>query len=247
MYKIKEAFPEFEKPSVAIDTVVLRVKDYEIVSNRQMPRKRIQVLLVKKDNETQWHLPGTILRLGETPIDSIKRIMNDKVNFGNISFEQLYTVADNPFRDERGHIISIVYIGMINNSDDIIENINGSEYKSQWFWVGHKEKENSNIRRFTGEDNNESVSSLMYDHDKIVADTIERLKGKLLYTDIGFNFVGEKFTLRDLENTFNAINERNIAGFRRIIANKVEETGIINKGKAFRPAELYRKKSKHTV
>lgn len=246
MNKVKEAFPEFEKPSVAIDTVVLRVKDYEIVSNRQMPRKRMQVLLVKKDNEKQWHLPGTILRLGETPKDSIKRIINDKVNFGNVSFEQLYTVADNPFRDERGHIVSIVYIGMLNNSDDIIEHVNKSEYKSQWFWIGYLEKD-TNIRRFTGEDTNESFNNMMYDHDKIVSDTVQRLKGKLLYSDIGFNFIGEMFTLKDLENTFNAINERDIAGFRRIIANKVEETGIISKGKAFRPAELYRKKNKHIV
>lgn len=238
---IKEAFPEFEKPSIAVDTVILRVCDFGEASKRQVASKRLQVLLVKKDNEDKWHLPGTIMRLGETSTAAISRIINDKSKIDDITFEQLYTVDDDLERDERGHIISIVYIGM-NSEQDINSKVNiiGDKYESQWFWVN---KDRSFINDATGE----IEDTLMYDHVSIINDTIARIKGKLLYTDVGFNFIGERFTIRELENTFVAINERQIPGFRRIIAGKIEGTGIMSDGKAYRPAELYKKASKGEV
>ena len=233
---IKEAFPEFEKPSIAVDTVILRTCNFGEETKGHAPIKRLQVLLVKKNGENQWHLPGTIMRLGETSTEAISRIISDKSKIDNITFEQLYTVDNDLYRDERGHIISIVYIGMYSGQDiESNTNIIDGNYESQWFWVN---KDRSFINDATGE----VEDTLMYDHVNIINDTITRLKGKLLYTDIGFNFIGEKFTIRDLENTFVAINERQIPGFRRIIAGKIEGTGIMSDGKAYRPAELYRRR-----
>lgn len=234
---IKEAFPEFSKPSIAVDTVILRTCDVCDAGKRQVSAKQLQVLLVKKNNENLWHLPGTIMRLGETSKAAIARVIDDK-SMNDITFEQLYTVDNNLERDERGHIISIVYIGMYHNEDANSKvEIAGDEYESQWFWVN---KDGT----FISTDDKvpyEVLTELMYDHVNIINDTITRLKGKLLYTDVGFNFVGYVFTIRELENTFVAINQRQIPGFRRIIANKIEGTGIMSDGMAYRPAELYRK------
>lgn len=231
MNNIKEAFKEYSKPSVAVDTVILRTNNTGENTKRQIQPKQLQVLLVRKHGEDKWHLPGTIVRLGETSIDAMSRI----INTNNITFEQLYTIDNNLERDERGHIISIVYIGMC-RSDSIkaVEMISDC-YEAQWFWV-------TKDRVFLDIDNLKDAGSLMYDHSNIIDDTINRLKGKLLYSDVGFNFIGEKFTIKDLENTYNAINERQIPGFRRIIANKISGTGIMSDGNAFRPAELFRKK-----
>lgn len=231
MNNIKEAFKEYSKPSVAVDTVILRASNTGKNTKRQIAPKQLQVLLVRKYGEDKWHLPGTIVRLGETSIDAISRI----INTDNITFEQLYTIDNDLERDERGHIISIVYIGMCRcdsiKANEVISDI----YESQWFWV-------TKNRLFLDADTLNDTGSLMYDHNSIIDDTINRLKGKLLYSDIGFNFIGEKFTIKDLENTYNAINERQIPGFRRIIANKISGTGIMNDGNAFRPAELFTKK-----
>ena len=235
---IKEAFSGYQKPSVAIDTVLMRVEDYVKVSNRQVSDKMMQVLLVRRKDSEQWHLPGTILRLGETPRDAIDRIVVNKTGNYDIHYEQLYTVADDVNRDERGHIISIVYIGLINNNT-IVDLPDTSEYEAKWFWIGKKDKED---KRYLISDEVVYNSELKYDHSKILNDTIDRIKGKLMYTDIGFKFIGKEFTIKELENTFVAINERNIPGFRRIISNKVVGTGKMSDGKAFRPAELYRKK-----
>lgn len=238
---IKEAFSEFEKPSVAIDIVLTRVVDSTENTRNRVASKGLQVLLVKKEEETEWYLPGTILRLGETPSDAIERIINNKVAIKDIKLEQLYTVADNPARDERGHIISIVYIGKISNDTSLSNELARVGYKSQWFWV-EKSKETESNRYFVSEDYTEVLKDLKYDHSKIINDTIKRLQKKLMHTDVAFDFVGKEFTLNELENTFIAINEKGIPGFRRIIAPKVEGTGKRVSGKVYRPAELFKKK-----
>lgn len=239
---VKEAFKEFARPSVAVDSVIFRVVDNEETSNRGIPRKSLQALFVRKKNSDEyWHLPGTMLRLGETSKEALNRIMNDKAQVGEIYFEQLYTVDDNPLRDKRGHIISIVYIG-IAKANQQIEMAEDSEYESKWFWMDLRVDEKSGKRSFESEDGKAILDTLMYDHTQIFEDALKRLQGKLMYTEIGFKFVGKTFTIKELENTFCAINMNVIPSFRRVIMQKIEETGIKTDGNAFRPAQLFRLK-----
>ena len=233
MDNIKEAFPEYEKPSVAVDVVILRTEqNYRYCEDKNIAPKRLQILLVRKEGEELWHLPGTILRLGEIPKTALNRVLNTD----NIYMEQLYTMADNPLRDERGHIISIIYMGITT------EEVQVHNLESKWFDV--VKPDGIMVRQFVKFDNDSTISiqELMYDHKNIVEDALNSIKNKLMCTDIGFKFIDDEFTLTELENTFKAINERNIPGFRRIIANKVEGTGKMISGKWYRPAELYRKK-----
>ena len=226
--EVKEAFEGLTKPSIAIDLVMLRIE-----------KGHMQVMCVKKSEDDMWHLPGTILRLGETPEDAIERITESKVNTGNTEFEQLYTIADNPFRDKRGHVISIVYYGIYRGNGDIGESgtdlkvING-DYDVQWM---NAEKISGELRLVNKA--GEIGSGMMYDHMDIVIDTLERIKGKLRYTDIAFKFVGEKFTLSELEEVYTVINQGYIPGFRRIIKVSVKGTGEMVKYNKHRPAELF--------
>ena len=72
-------------------------------------------------------------------------------------------------RDERGHIISIVYIGMYSNQDSSSTiGIIGDNYESQWFWV-------SKDRKFISIGGNEVIDTLKYDHVSIINDTIARM------------------------------------------------------------------------
>lgn len=229
---MKEAFSEFEKPSVAVDTVILRVKDIAERDSKHLVPKMVQVLLVRKQCNKKWQLPGTIVRLGETSIDAIGRKLGAGV-IENGTFEQLYTVDNNIDRDERGHVISIVYLDMLKPDSDL-EGLTLEGYEAQWFWV-------SGDRCFMNVESQELLNDLAYDHKSIISDAVDRIKGKLLYTDIGFNFVGETFTVRELEDTFEALNEYKIPGFRRLISNKIIGTREMSRGNAFRPAEVYRK------
>lgn len=249
MSEVKEAFQGFKKPSIAIDLVMLRIE-----------KGMRQVLLVKKQDETMWHLPGSIMQLGETPQDVIKRITEDKINAENTEFEQLYTVADKVDRDDRGHIISIVYFGICKTgSMDDIRVVNG-KYDAQWFNIAGKGKykfiksetrksgkgessanEENGESGANGENGANELAGLKYDHEDIIKDVLSRIKGKLRYTDIAFKFTDSRFTLSELESIYTVLNENPIPGFRRIIKNSVIGTGMMSKSSAHRPSEIFMK------
>lgn len=239
---VKEAFENYSKPAPAVDVIIFRAVDAEITTNRGIPRKLLQTLLVKKKNSNEkWHLPGTMIRLGETGKNAIERILYDKAQIGDIYYEQLYTVDDNPKRDERGHIIPIVYIGIANDKHEVTLSDN-SEFIAKWFWVDNNWIDESGIRTFKQEETLECINQLEYDHSKIFEDALKRIKGKVLYTNIGFKFVGKTFTIKELEKTFEAIYMDKIPSFRRLISSKIESIGIKEDGKAFRPAEIFKLK-----
>ena len=59
--------------------------------------------------------------------------------------------------------------------------------------------------------------------------------------DLGFSSLDFMSLLGELEDTFEALNEYKIPGFRRLISDRITGTGEMSKGNAFRPAEVYRK------
>ena len=239
MKHVKEAFVGYGKPAIAVDTVILRVKDLVVPSNKRIARKELQVLLTKDKETGRWKLPGGIMHLEDTPADVIDRIVKNKAGVQNAYFEQLYTQADDLFRDPRGRVISMVYIGIVSESESGDIELDNEDIESGWFWV-FKSKDSLVL---DSEKDGLVLDSLDYDHFSMVDDALTRLRGKLMYTDIGFRFANEKFTLQELERTFTAVNNKPIPGFRRIISPKVEPTGEMVHGKAFRPAELYCRKS----
>lgn len=235
---VKEAFIGYAKPAVAVDSVILRVKDADEVNNKQISRKALQVLLVKGSDDEKWRLPGSIMKINETPGDVLDRIAKDKAQVDDIYFEQLYTSADDLYRDPRGRVISMIYIGVAKETSSIELN-NETNIESKWFWIT---KTDNGIRLTSDDRDNKVYTDLEYDHSKIISDALERVRGKLLYTNIGFKFADSLFTIRELEAVFTAIYRRPIPSFRRIIMSKIEPTGKISVGKAFRPAELYQEK-----
>ena len=65
------------------------------------------------------------------------------------------------------------------------------------------------------------------------------------YSDIAFEFVPEKFTLSQLQRVYEIINGGKLykANFRKMIAPRVEDTGEMLTGNAYRPSKLYRKRT----
>ena len=89
-----------------------------------------------------------------------------------------------------------------------------------------------------------SNDSLAFDHPLIVWSGIERLKNKISYTDIVFNMMPEYFTLGELQRVYEVILHKKLLdpAFRRIIADKVEKTNLMETGAGHRPSYLYRYK-----
>ncbi len=253
---IKELYPEFEKPSIAIDTVFLRTVRVPSHDNRKEDTYKLQILCAKdREDESGWVLPGGIMRIGEVANDVFLRkfrVVNDEkkeVDMENIHMEQLYTIVNNPYRDQRGHVVAVVYIGIIRSGFDIIPT-DGNRYQFEWFDFNEtflsSTTPDSGCKKLQLSDKDSTVGSLKYDHADIIMDSVERVRNKLMYTDTGFYFAPEKFTINQAEEIFTAINGKEIKNFRGNIICKIQDTNEyeqknVDKKAAHRPAKLFKK------
>lgn len=90
--------------------------------------------------------------------------------------------------------------------------------------------------------------ALRFDHRRIVATAVQRLRAKIKYRPVIFELMPAEFTLTDLQQTVEAISGRHLhkQNFRRLVegAELVEATGATTAATGGRPAALYRFRSK---
>jgi hypothetical protein len=85
---------------------------------------------------------------------------------------------------------------------------------------------------------------MLYDHRRILATAMGRLRGKLKYRPVIFELMDDEFTLFQLQRAVEAITGQNIhkQNFRRLVETSglVEDTGKMSHQQAGRPAALFR-------
>ena len=86
--------------------------------------------------------------------------------------------------------------------------------------------------------------SMRFDHRRILATAIARLRAKLKYRPVVFELMPPEFTLTALQRTVEAISGRHLhkQNFRRLVENAalVEPTGETSTATGGRPAALFR-------
>lgn len=73
------------------------------------------VLLIQRKNEpyqNHWALPGGFVEENEDLLDAVKRELFEETNITINDLQQLGAFGK-PFRDPRGHVVSIVYFGFV--------------------------------------------------------------------------------------------------------------------------------------
>ena len=87
-------------------------------------------------------------------------------------------------------------------------------------------------------------TSMRFDHRRILATAIARLRAKLKYRPVVFELLPPEFTLTELQHTVEAISGRHLhkQNFRRLVEMEalVEPTGVMSTQTGGRPAALYR-------
>jgi hypothetical protein len=86
--------------------------------------------------------------------------------------------------------------------------------------------------------------SMRFDHRRILATAIARLRAKLKYRPVVFELLPPEFTLTELQHTVEAISGRHLhkQNFRRLVESGalVEPTGVMSTQTGGRPAALFR-------
>jgi 8-oxo-dGTP diphosphatase len=218
----------YSRPSLAVDVVLLTVKD-----------DVLQALLMRRPEQPQqgrWALPGTFLRMDETLDEAAARALEVKAGLEGVYLEQLYTFSALD-RDPRTRVLSVSYFALV-ESGRMAAAVAARGDDSLRLW---------RIADTIAVDEHGTPLELAFDHAAILAKGIERIRGKLGYSDIGFELLGETFTLRDLRRVYEAIGgeagkPRNKDSFRRtmLASGVLEDTGEVLTGVGHRPPALYR-------
>ena len=242
----------FEHPSVTVDILIFTVSD-----------KKLRLLLIKRNVHPflgKWAIPGGFLKIDESADEAAARRIREEAGVENVHLEQLYTFSD-VNRDPRTRVISIAYLatvpfGKLQYSAGIgadeaslfsIDIIRGDDLSKGPEYPLIREGGNLAL---TGPDGTViTEENLAFDHARIIRTAVERMRGKLDYTDLAFGFLEDSraFTLTELRFIHEAIlgHTLDAGNFRRTIKRTYEAAGRIReesleKGTVGRPAMLYR-------
>ncbi|AQR95665.1 NUDIX hydrolase [Clostridium saccharoperbutylacetonicum] len=86
----------------------------------------------------------------------------------------------------------------------------------------------------------DSTEELAFDHYKILDYSLDRIRNKIEYTPIALNLLPRLFTVKELQNVYEAIMGREILNFRRKMGDMIIETDEIIEGRPFRPAKMFK-------
>ncbi|MDQ0782504.1 NUDIX domain-containing protein [Chryseobacterium sp. W4I1] len=147
--------------------------------------ENLKILLVKRNFEPQmgeWSLMGGFIGNDETSDEAATRVLHTLTGLENIYLEQLKCYTEIK-REPTARIMSISYYALINIEKDIQIN---DQYSAQWFEF-------------------QNAPSLIFDHNDMVRDAAARLRRRASTGPIGFELLPEKFTMKDLQNLYEAI------------------------------------------
>lgn len=222
----------FDRPSLAVDVVVVGVR-----------QRRLCALLVRRGEQPQqgrWALPGGFVGMAEDLEAAARRVLRAKAGLEGLYLEQLYTFGE-PGRDPRTRVVSVVYLALTDLArlEDAAQQAPEDRCLAD-IRVGWTGEEGGPAKAFGVQG---ARLALAFDHEDILGLAVKRLRGKLDYAPVGFEFLPPRFTLRQLQDIHEAILGRrlNKDSFRRRILDggRLRATGAREQNVAYRPAELY--------
>ncbi len=183
---------------------------------------KLKVLLIKAKSKKflgMPTLPGGLVGPKEKIEKAAERFIKRYTDPKGVYFEQLYTFGD-PQRDPGGRVVSVAYLGLVPSAKI-------ADISAESSWVSAR-----------------MVPSLAYDHNAIVEAALERLRGKLSYTNIIQALFPEEFSLTELQEGYENILGRKLdkRNFRKRILSLgiVKKTEKQRKGEPNRPARIFR-------
>lgn len=183
----------FPPAAVTVDIVIVTVR-----------QGRLSVLLVRRGVHPyrgKWALPGGFVGPGEDLDTAAARELAEETGLGvPAHLEQLRCYGD-PRRDPRMRVVSVAYLALV---PDLDRPLSGSDATDARFWA-------------VDDIQAEGCPALAFDHDRILADAVERARAKLEYTNVATWLLEEPFTIAELRRVYEAVWGQPLhpANFRR--------------------------------
>jgi 8-oxo-dGTP diphosphatase len=191
--------------------------------------KELKVLLIKSDLEEfsgLYSLLGDLVRPDEDLETASYRILKDRTGMDDVFLEQVHTFGSIN-RHPSGRVITTAYYSLI---DIRHHDLKLSHNDLHWHSV-------------------KDIKKLAFDHKTILDNCLGRLREQVIDHPIVFNLLPEKFSLRELQDLYEAILDTDLdrRNFRKKIAIKdwLVDLNEMENDVPHRPGKLYALKKQH--
>ena len=213
---------QYERPAVTVDVLIFTIND-----------NRLKVALIRRGiapYKGSWALPGGFVHIDESLEEAARREIEEEAGVRDVFLEQLYSFGD-PRRDPRMRVITVAYYALV-PFDRINLKASTDAVEASWFAI-------------------DDLPKLAFDHAQILKVAVERLKGKLEYSNVAYALLPSRFRLSELQNVYEVILGQQLdkRNFRKKVMSigLVEPTGKVDSSGAHRPAQLYRFKTRKMI
>ena len=189
--------------------------------------KDLKVLLIISDFKEFQNLNsllGDLIKPDEDLEAASYRVLKDRTGLDDVYLEQVQAFGGLN-RHPSGRVITIAYFSLI-------------DIKSHKLKLSHNELHWHSVKE---------IKKLAFDHKLILDSCLSRLKQQVMETPVVFNLLPEKFSLRELQELYQAILgvELDRRNFRKKISLKdwLEDINEMETDVPHRPGKLFRLKS----
>ncbi|OIR08416.1 bifunctional nicotinamide mononucleotide adenylyltransferase/ADP-ribose pyrophosphatase [mine drainage metagenome] len=184
----------------------------------------LKVLLIRSDLEMYkglWSLLGDNVKNNEELDTAAYRVLKERTGMNDVYLDQVRAFS-HPQRHPAGRVITVAYCSLLN-----IQHHELKIYANELHWHSYS-----------------SIKSLAFDHKAILDTCYKWLQKRIQEHPLGFNLLPDKFSLRELQNLYEAIlgvslDRRN---FRKKFASMdlLIDVGEMEENVPHRPGKLYK-------
>ena len=146
---------------------------------------KLKVLLMRSDlkkYQSKWSLLGDLVKPDEDLDAAAYRILKQRTGLDDVYLEQVHTFGKTN-RHPGGRVVTVAYCSLINIQHHKIKILDNELH---WHDIA-------------------SVNDLAFDHKKIFDLSLQRLQKRVQEHPLGFSLLPNKFSLRELQNLYEAI------------------------------------------
>ena len=146
---------------------------------------KLKVLLIRSDLKKylgKWSLLGDLVFPNEDLDAAAYRILKQRTGLSDVYLEQVHTFG-NVSRHPAGRVVTVAYYSLIN-----VQHHKLNIFDNELHWHDIK-----------------TVTGLAFDHQQIFDTCLRQLQKRVQEHPLGFNLLPKKFSLRDLQNLYEAI------------------------------------------
>ena len=186
--------------------------------------KNLSILLVKRSAEPEnnkWALPGGTWT-GEQKLQETATIrLQMETGAKAVYLEQLFTISG--LNNDNPNSIAVCYFALVNEKDVTLRS--KKTWQPKWFSANE-------------------INDLAFKNNIVIEKALERIESKLQYSNVAYSLLPNEFTLRELQETYEAIIGKKFdrRNFRKSMLgnNIIIQNGNFRKSGASRPAALYK-------